>query len=204
MKTNPLQSIATAFASVAVLICASCSTTPPPPAEHSTITAFDEGVPGGVAVDTFEITAKVTAVDRAKRIATLLKPDGKYTQFKAGPEVRNFDQIQVGDQVKATVTEELVVYVRDQGGRRTSDGQAGLVMLAPKGDKPGAFSVETVEITTRVRAVDLKNHKATLEFPDGSTRTVAVRPDVKLSTTDIGREVVIQATQAVAIRVEKP
>jgi hypothetical protein len=204
MKSNPFKLIALAIVPVVVLLIASCSTTPPPPAERTTVTAFDEGVPGGVAVDTFEITAKVTAVDRAKRVATLLKPDGKYTQFKAGPEVRNFDQIQVGDQVKATVTEELVVYVREQGGTRTSDGQAGFVMLAPKGDKPSAFSVETVEVTTRVRAVDLKNHKATLEFPDGSTRTVAVRPDVKLSTTDIGREVVIRATQAVAIRVEKP
>jgi hypothetical protein len=63
---------------------------------------------------------------------------------------------------------------------------------------------DTAEVTTRVKSVDLKQHKATLEFPDGSTKTVAVRPNAKLSATDVGREVVIQVTQAVAVRVEKP
>ncbi|HSH16270.1 MAG TPA: hypothetical protein VLD18_09575, partial [Verrucomicrobiae bacterium] len=160
-------------------------------------------VPGGVTVDTFEITARVTAVDRAEREATLLTAEGKHTQYKAGPEVKNFDQVQVGDQAKATVTKELVVYGRGQSGRRNSDGQAGIVVLAPKGEKPGSFTAETFEVTTRVRAVDLTNHEVTLEYPDGTIRTFAVRPDVSLSPADIGREVVIQATHSVAIRVEK-
>ena len=204
MTSTLFKSMAPALASATLLICTSCSTPPPPPAEHRTAQAFGEGVPGGVTVDTFEITARVTAVDRAKREATLLTADGKHTQYKAGPEVRNFDQVQVGDQVKATVTKELVVYVRDQSGRRNTDGQAGIVVLAPKGEKPGSFSAETLEVTTRVRAVDLKKHEVTLEYPDGTIRTFAVRPDVKLSPTDIGREVVIQATHLVVIRVERP
>lgn len=196
--------MAPALAAAALLVCASCSTTPPPPPEHSTTRAYGEGVPGGVTVDTFEVTARITAVDRARREATLLTADGKHTLYKAGPEVRNFDQVQVGDQVKATVTEELVVYVREQSGRRNSDGQAGIVVLATRGVKPGSFAAETFEVTTRVRAVDLTNHKVTLEYPDGSIKTFAVRPDVKLSPTDVGREVVIQATHSVVIRVEKP
>ncbi len=81
---------------------------------------------------------------------------------------------------------------------------AGPTALAPKGAKPGVVMADTAELTTRVKSVDLKEHKATLEFPDGSTKTVAVRPNVKLSATDVGREVVIQVTQAVAVRVEKP
>jgi hypothetical protein len=205
MKSNPSISIALVIVPAAVLVCASCSTTtPPPPAEGSSAAAYQEGVPGGARVDTFEITATVTAVDHAKRQATLLTSDRKKTQYKAGPDVINFDQVRVGDQVKATVTEELVVYVREKSEPRNNDGQAGLVALAPKGAKPGAVMAATVEVTARVTSVDLRNHKATLEFPDGSTKTVAVRPDVKLSAADVGREVVIQVTQAVAIRVEKP
>jgi hypothetical protein len=63
---------------------------------------------------------------------------------------------------------------------------------------------DTVEITTRVKSVNMKKRKATLEFPDGSTKTVVVRPDVKLSAADAGREVVLQATDAIAVLVEKP
>ena len=63
---------------------------------------------------------------------------------------------------------------------------------------------DTVEVTARVKSVDLARHKATLEFPDGSTRTVSVRPDVKLSSTDVGREIVFRTTEALALKVEKP
>ncbi len=151
----------------------------------------------------YQITATVTAVDHAKRQATLVTPDGKKTSIKVGPEAINFNQVRVGDQVKATVAEQLVVFVREKGEAR-NDGQAGLIALAPKGAKPGVLMAETVEVTARVKSVDLKKRKATLEFPDGSTRTVSVRPDVKLSATDVGREVVIQATEAIALSVEKP
>jgi Cu/Ag efflux protein CusF len=63
---------------------------------------------------------------------------------------------------------------------------------------------DTAHVTAKVKAVDLDQHKVTLEFSDGRTKTVAVRPDVKLSLIDIGREVDIQVTQAVALRVERP
>lgn len=202
MKNKTYQLVLPVFLPAVVLSLASCSSTPEPSGEETSITAYQMGVPGGVTVDTLQITASVTAVNHEQRTATLVTPDGKKTEFKAGSEVLNFDQVRVGDQVTATITEQLIVYVREKGeaGR---DGQAGLIALAPKGAKPGALMAETVEITTRVKAVDLKNHKATLEFPDGRTKAFAVRPDVKLSASDVGREVVIQITQAVAVRVEK-
>jgi hypothetical protein len=203
MKNKTFKFVLPVLLPAVMLTLVSCSSTPEPSGEGDSVTAYRAGVPGGVAVETFEITASVTAVNHAQRTATLVTPEGKQTEFKAGPGVINFDQVRVGDQVKAIITEQLVVYVREKS-EAPSQEQAGLVALAPRGAKPGAVMAETVEITTRVKSVDLKNQKATLDFPDGSTRTVAVRPDVRLSTADIGREVVIQATQAVAIRVEKP
>ena len=201
MKIIPTQLIVAALVPAAVLVFVSCSNKPE--GKSASAAAYYEGVPGGVIVDTFQITATVTAVDHAKRQATLVTPDGKKTQYKAGPEAINFNQVRVGDQVKATVAEQLVVYAREKGEPRT-DGGAGLIALTPKGAKPGGLMAGTVEITTRVKSVNLKKHKATLEFPDGSTKTVAVRPDVKLSDADVGREVVIQVTEAIAISVEKP
>src|SRR5688572_23650412 len=106
MKINRSKLIALALVPSALLLCTSCSTKPA--GESNTVAAYQEGVPGGVIVDTFQITATVTAVDHAKRQAMLVTPDGKKTQYKAGPEVINFDQVRVGDQVKATVTEQLV------------------------------------------------------------------------------------------------
>ena len=57
-----------------------------------------------------------------------------------------------------------------------------LVALAPKGAKPGGIMAATTQVTAKVTAIDVEHHKATLQFEDGTTRTVAVRPDVDLAS----------------------
>lgn len=106
-----------AFALLAVLLaltsCASIS--PPPSAEASSASAYKEGVPGGIIVNTLDVSARVTSIDKANRKATLLGPDGETFTVKVGPEAVNFDQVGVGDWVNLTVTEELVVYLKEEG-----------------------------------------------------------------------------------------
>ena len=162
-----------------------------------------EGVPGGGVVATYELTASVAAIDKANRKITLVDAAGIKKTVKAGPEVINFDQIRVGDQLKVTATEELVVYVAG-AGETPNDGGAQLVALAPKGAKPGAIMAETTQVTAKVTAIDTEHRKATLQFEDGTTRNVAVRPDVDLSKRKIGDSVVIRITEALAIQVAKP
>src|SRR5687767_11484032 len=89
------------------LVLTSCSNTPPPPQPQGTASlAYQEGTPGGVIVNTVNVTATVTDINQSKRKVTLLGPDGKKFTVKVGPEAINLDQVRVGDQVKATVTEE--------------------------------------------------------------------------------------------------
>jgi hypothetical protein len=145
----------------------------------------------------------VTGIDRATRKVTLVTKDGTKTSFKAGPEVANFSQIEVGDQVKATVTEQLVVFVR-KPGEPSGDGAAAVVALAPPGAKPGALLANTEEITAKVKPMHMKRRKATLLFPDGTTHTFKVRNDVDMSKHSVGDEVVFRTTEAMAISVEKP
>lgn len=162
-----------------------------------------EGVPGGGVVATYELTAVVAAVDPAHRKVTLVDAAGIKKTVKAGPEVINFDQIHVGDRLRITATEELVVYVAgaDEPAR---DGDVGLVALAPKGAKPGAIMAETTRVTAKVIALDAEHHRATLQFEDGSRRTVPVREDVDLSQRKVGDTVVLRITEALAIQVAKP
>ena len=162
-----------------------------------------EGVPGGSVVQTYELTATVTAIDKASRKVTLMGRDGIKQTVKVGPEAINFDQIHVGDQLKLTVAESLVVYVAGEGETPT-DSAAQLVALAPKGAKPGGIMAATTKVTARITAIDAEHRKATLQFEDGTTRTVAVRPDVDLAKRKVGETVVIRITEALAIAVEKP
>jgi len=52
-----------------------------------------------MAAQTVKATATVEKVDKATRTVTLKMPNGSTRSVVAGDEVRNFDQIKVGDEV---------------------------------------------------------------------------------------------------------
>ena len=204
MKTSTLKYSVIALAPAALLALVSCSSNSSTPAGlTSSSAAYQPGVPGGVMVDTYKMNATVTRIDAEKRKVTLLTRDGKETTVKCGPEVVNFDQIRVGDKLKILVTQELAVAM-GTAGASSSDGGADMVALAPKGAMPGGMMASTVQATAKVTAIDLKHHKATLQLPDGSSKSFDVRPDVDLTQRKVGEEVVIRFTEALALSVEKP
>ena len=183
---------------------------------------IEEGVAGGVIVDTIEISARVTAIDYESRVATLEMPDGEARTITVGPEAVNFDQVEVGDIVKASVTQELVVglmpehdvaldgdavkslgYVATDDVEPLPDGTVGIVALASRGSQPGGMVGMTTQVTATVIAIDEKNRTATLEAADGRIRTLPVRDDIDLSKHKVGEKVVFQATEMIAISVEK-
>jgi len=187
---------------ITIFTLAACAT-PPPPAVESGSTAIEEGVVGGVTVNTVEVTAKVTAIDTKNRKATLLLADGEKATVKVPPEAVNFDQVRVGDLIKATLTEQVVVYL-DEEGASAPDGYAAGVALAPKGAAPGGVVAEAVQVTATVTAIDQANRTATLRFEDGTVETFPVRDDIDLSQRQVGEKVVFLVTEAVALSVEKP
>lgn len=212
MRTKPLRNSALKSLSantmalffVVLLTLTACTTaSSPPPAVEGGAVVYTEGVPGGTMVTMVEISARVTAIDTANRKVTLLGPDGKKVTVKLGPEVVNFDQIRVGDLVTATVTEEFVVYL-DEEGASAPDGSAAMAARAPKGAQPGGLVAETTQATATVTAIDRTSRTATLQFEDGSSKTFAVRDDIDLDQRSVGEKVVFQVTEMLAISVEKP
>jgi hypothetical protein len=193
---------ATLFAFTACSTTTTEKVTPPPAPEGSTSAAIEEGVPGGVFVNTVEMQAKVIAIDKENRKVTLLGPEGEEETVKVGPGAVNFDQVKVGDMLKATLTEALVVFV-DEEGATAPDGAAAMVELAPKGAQPGGVVAETVQITATITAMDTTIRTVTLEAEDGSTQTFPVRDDIDMSKHNVGEKVVFQVTEMIALSVEK-
>jgi hypothetical protein len=186
-----------------LILSTSCTTVaPPPPGDSNTSTAIQEGVPGGVVVNTVDVSARVTAIDKANRKVTLLGPDGDTFTVKVGPEAVNFDQVKKGDLLKVTVTEEVVIYLEKEGAA-SSDGGAGVVALAPKGAKPGGLMAKTIQVTGTVVAIDQEKRIVTLRFDDGSFKAFSVRDDIDLSQHKKGERAVFRITEMIAITVEK-
>jgi hypothetical protein len=157
---------------------------------------------GAIIVDTLTIMATVTGIDTAKRKVTLVSPGGHKTTYKCGPDVANFDQIEVGDQVKATVTEEAAIFIGV--GDPPSEMAGAGVALAPVGAKPGGVFVESAQVTAQIIAVNANKHKVTLAFPDGTTRQVKVGKKVDLNAVPLGTDITVQVSEGIAITVQKP
>ena len=197
MKTKLLKWAALTCIVTALFTITACSS--PRGTEESTAIETPDGA---IVVDTFTTTATVTGIDAARRELTLVTQNGHRERYKAGPEVVNFDQIQVGDRVKAVLTEEVAVALGKGAGPIGTSGVG--VAVAPVGAKPGAVMVETSEITAKVTSVDARKHKITFELPDGTTKTVKAGRKIDLSAVQPGETVTMQVGEGVAVTVEKP
>ncbi|MCX5826977.1 MAG: hypothetical protein NTV58_03115 [Deltaproteobacteria bacterium] len=161
------------------------------------------GEPGAMVVDTIKATAKVTAIDAAKRTVTL-EMDGKSKTITCGPEVKNFAQIKVGDLLKVTFVEALAVYLQ-KAGAPASGEEVKTVTLAPKGAKPGMLVTDTIVLKAKIDAVDAKKGAVTITTPDGKTKTMKVAKNVKgLKGLKKGDDIVVRYTEALAVVIEAP
>jgi Cu/Ag efflux protein CusF len=171
--------------------------------QQSTTAEAMPGVPGGKVTKVTQLNATVTSIDAAKRKVTLVSRNNEKFAVTAGPEVVNFPQIRVGDQLKVSYTEETVVRMARPGEKIVEDATAD-VSLAEEGRKPG------MEITTQgtavatVTKIDTNSRKVTLQFSDGSSETIKVRDDIDLAKHKAGDKVVIKVTEAYAVKMEKP
>ena len=160
-----------------------------------------QGVKVGGAVT---ITAKVVAIDRVDRVVALLGPRGNVVEVEVGHGARNFDQIEVGDQVRVKYYESVAIFVGKKGQKPKAT--AGLVAArSAKGDKPAGVVVEVVDVSATVQAIDRKMRKVSLKRPDGKLVTTKVDESVKaFDTLKVGDSIHARITEAVAISVEKP
>jgi hypothetical protein len=153
-------------------------------------------------VEVVTVSAVVDGIDLEKHKVKLTLDDGKTKTYKIDKSAQNLDQVQVGDHVKFTCTEELMVTV-NKAGETPSDAAGSVVAVAPKGAKPNVVMVETTAISGKILAIDTDKRKITYEDPDGKTKTVKVHKNVALSGLTVGESVDAVLTESVVLNVTK-
>jgi hypothetical protein len=154
--------------------------------------------------ETQTITATVQKVDKEKRQVTLKGEGGNTVTVRVPETARNFDQIKVGDTVTAKYTQSVAVAVRKSDEPPSATGRESITR-APEGQSPAATRTSTMQITAQVEKIDKDKRELTLMGPGGETRTVTVPEDMKkFDELKVGDNVVIRATESVAIQVSSP
>ena len=119
--------------------------------------------------------ARIIGIDHAKRLLTLRGPAGNEATVVAGPEVRNFDQIRIGDTV--TVVYRAVLAVRARGSSVPLPGilVSGQMAVAAAGQLPAGIWSNQATRTVQVLATDAAAHTVTYRDVNGEVYTFAVQ-----------------------------
>jgi hypothetical protein len=164
-----------------------------------------EKMPKGVEFDdTVVITAEVVAIDKVDRTLLLMDPEGNIVDLEIDKEARNFNQIKVGDILKAEYYESVAIYIGKKGTQPKAG--AGLVVgRSAKGEKPGGVLVETIDVLVTVKSKNKSKRTLKLKMPDGKKIKTKVDKSIKeFDNLKKGDTIHVRITEAVAISIEKP
>ena len=161
------------------------------------------GTPGKVVGSrTHKITANVTALDVAKREIVIEAVPGRPVTFVVDPDVRNLDQVHIGDRVVLEYSEGLMMQMQAPGAAPVAPKVAIEATRSKPGAEPGGGLAATVEGTVTITAIDPKNRMVVFKAPGGELYQVKAAPGVHLEKAKVGDQLVATYTQSVALRVE--
>lgn len=159
--------------------------------------------PGRVTMaDTVLVTARVQALDPAQRLVTLKGPDGTVFAVQAGPEVKNFDQIKVGDMVATRYVEALTLQLKKGGGQLREKVETEAGAKAAPGERPGAGGARKVTVVADVIGVDAARQTIRLKGPE-RTVDMKVRDPEQFKLVKVGDQIEATFVEALALSVEK-
>ncbi len=163
-----------------------------------------EAVQGAIVGEEVTATADVVAVQAESRNVTLRSEEGDVFTVVAGPEVRNFDQIEPGDRVNITYIEAIAANIAEPGSLDKTGEVSAAVSRAELGDKPAGSIVEQATTTVTIDEVDLETNEVTFTDQAGIVDTIEVMtPEMQefIKTLKPGDKVDVTFSRALAIAV---
>lgn len=183
MKNGILKLMAGVLLPVAALTLTGCWT---PPNANVQPTGKPGLIQDGIAVQSVKDPATVLAIDASAGTITLKLSDKSTMTCKVGPKVEISGRVQVGDQVRATVTEDLAIYILENG------------------KLPDGTTAEALGVNAKVLKVDPSYRILTLQYPDGTSEALKPGLGTKMEQMAPGDSVVVRPREVIAISVEKP
>jgi Cu/Ag efflux protein CusF len=189
---------------LAALALQACGDKPSEPAasKSSEPAADKTGVPV-VREELHHATAVVEAIDAQTREITLKGENGSLS-FVAGPDVRNFDNIHVGDRVNVAYYEALVAELKKKGTGVAEPVEVASATRAAVGDAPAASAGRTVTGTVKIESYDTATDTVVFVNSGGVRHTIAVQAQNMKEfarTLKPGDEVELTYVEGVAVEV---
>ncbi|WP_222183793.1 hypothetical protein [Geminicoccus harenae] len=156
-------------AAAAGLLLAACTAAPPPPQPAATPVPSNPP-PATSSVTEEEVLAVVEDIDMTSRLVTLRRPDGSRAQVYAPPDVRNLQQVRIGDEIVVTYVAELAALKVGSADSATGAPTEILdqgVMRTREGTMPGMAVGSSLTTTVTIDSYDPATHIVTFTNAHG-------------------------------------
>jgi len=183
MNKKPLKLMPVILIATGGLFAAGCWTVPNANVQPA-------GTPGliqdGIVVDSVLESVVVAAKDDNLHTITLTLNDGTSRTYAVAPDLRHSDDVHNGQTIKAKVTEQLAVYLLQNGGL------------------PDGSTAQSLGVNARVLTVDPSYRLLAVQYPNGQSETFKPAIGTKLQLMAPGDSVVIKPGNVTAIKILNP
>ncbi|HVQ30960.1 MAG TPA: hypothetical protein VMV21_15320, partial [Vicinamibacteria bacterium] len=121
-----------------------------------------------------ELTAQIEAIDHDGRLVTLKDKTGTLQTIHAGPEIKRFDELKVGDTVTFRYYESMAYQIRKPGQPSGLPTTGDAKVVRSQGPKPGATISKQETATVTIKAIDEKVPSVTVVTEDGRTASFRI------------------------------
>jgi len=118
-----------------------------------------------LSVKSVTVEGTVETIDHARRSVNIKTADGKFVALDVPKTATRFDEVKVGDKVKATYDSNVIVRLKPPGEAPVDT--AGSATVAGEGVKPGGTTSMQRTITATIEAIDTTNSSMTFVGPNG-------------------------------------
>lgn len=145
----------------------------------------------------------ITAIDQQTRQVTIKGASGEEHTLVAGPEVKKFAQLKVGDIVTLKFLQSLELELKKGGSAPRERVESTESARSEPGQAPAGGEAKTVRVTADVTAVNKKTGVVSLRGPQ-RTLEIKVKDKAMLKDIAVGDQVDATYVEAVVISVSTP
>jgi len=153
----------------------------------------------GGAMQAAKASAVVESIDKANRSVTLKLANGETRTVDAGPDVRNFDQIKVGDTLTVKYLEAFAIELKKDGKAPLGRSEVKSMERSEPGKKPGGTATREITAVGEVVSVDMAKKHISVKNDKGQIIDLKISDPEQLKLAKKGDQVHVTYTEAVAI-----
>jgi hypothetical protein len=146
-------------------------------------------------------TGTIEAIEAQTRTVTIKKADGTFVSTVAGPDIKRFDELKIGDKVTARYYDNVVIRLKHPG-ESDADSRAQATTGSEQA-LPGGTKARQRTITATITAIDMSTPSITFTGPNGWKYTSRVQDPEALAKVKVGDKVDITWTEAVLVSLER-